>query len=179
LREWLAADPACPLRKVSVNVSARQLSEPGFAGTVAAALATTGLAARYLAIEVTETAVFDSASAIDTLRAVKALGVQIALDDFGTGHSSLGLLQAAPVDILKVDKSFVDNVTLRGRHATIATALINVSNELHLTAVAEGVETADQADELSRLGYRFAQGFLFGAPAPAPSRWAAELAPAA
>ena len=93
--------------------------------------------------------------------------MQIALDDFGTGHSSLGLLQAAPVDVLKVDKSFVDNITLRGRHATIATALINVSNELHLTAVAEGVETAEQAEELSRLGYRYAQGYLFGRPAEA------------
>jgi diguanylate cyclase (GGDEF)-like protein len=168
MREWLVTDPGCAPRKVSVNVSARQLSEPGFAGTVAATLAATGLAAGHLAIEVTETAVFDSTSAIDTLRAVKALGVQIALDDFGTGHSSLGLLQAAPVDILKVDKSFVDNITLRGRHATIATALINVSNELQLTAVAEGVETAEQAEELSRLGYRFAQGYLFGRPAQSP-----------
>jgi diguanylate cyclase (GGDEF)-like protein len=166
MRDWLVTDPRQAPRKVSVNVSARQLSEPGFAGTVAAALAATGLAAEHLAIEVTETAVFDSTSAIDTLRAVKALGVQIALDDFGTGHSSLGLLQAAPVDILKVDKSFVDNITLRGRHATIATALINVSTELQLTAVAEGVETAEQAQELCRLGYRYAQGYLFGRPSP-------------
>jgi diguanylate cyclase (GGDEF)-like protein len=165
MHEWLVTDPHRAPRKVSVNVSARQLSEPGFAATVAATLATTGLAGEYLAIEVTETAVFDSTSAIDTLRAVKALGVQIALDDFGTGHSSLGLLQAAPVDILKVDKSFVDNITLRGRHATIATALITVSTELQLTAVAEGVETAEQAEELCRLGYRFAQGYLFGRPA--------------
>jgi diguanylate cyclase len=167
MREWLVTDPDRAPRKVSVNVSARQLSEPGFAGTVAAALAATGLAAENLTVEVTETAVFDSASAIDTLRAVKALGVQIALDDFGTGHSSLGLLQTAPVDVLKVDKSFVDNITLRGRHATIATALINLSNELHLTAVAEGVETVEQAEELSRLGYRYAQGYLFGRPAEA------------
>ncbi len=166
MREWLVTDPRRAPRKVSVNVSARQLSEPGFAGTVAATLAATGLAPEYLAVEVTETAVFDSTSAIDTLRAVKALGVQIALDDFGTGHSSLGLLQAAPVDILKVDKSFIDNITLRGRHATIARALINVSNELQLTAVAEGVETAEQAEELTRLGYRFAQGYFFGRPAP-------------
>ncbi len=172
MRQWLLTDPATAPGKVSVNVSARQLSEPEFAGTVAAILTSTGLAAQHLAIEVTETAVFDSVRAIDTLHAVKALGVQIALDDFGTGHSSLGLLQAAPVDILKVDKSFVDNVTLRGRHATIATALINVSNEMQLAAVAEGVETAAQAEELYRLGYRFAQGFHFGRPAPVlmPSR---------
>ena len=84
--------------------------------------------------------------------------MRIALDDFGTGHSSLGLLQTVPVDILKVDKSFVDDITMAGRHAVIATALIQVSNGLGLRAVAEGVETAEQAAELHRLGYRLRPG---------------------
>ncbi|WP_433051626.1 putative bifunctional diguanylate cyclase/phosphodiesterase [Dactylosporangium sp. CS-033363] len=174
---WLAElGPAAP-GKVSVNVSARQLAEPDFAEVVAAVLAATGLPAERLAIEVTETAVFGGGRAIEALDAVHRLGVRIALDDFGTGHSSLGLLQTCPVDILKVDKSFVDNVTMAGRHSVIATALINVSDGLNLDAIAEGVETAEQAAELYRLGYRYAQGYHFGRPTPNP-RFALEPAAA-
>jgi diguanylate cyclase (GGDEF)-like protein len=154
--------------KISVNVSARQLAEPGFSGLVAATLAETGLPAARLTVEVTETAVFGGSHAVQALEEVHALGVSIALDDFGTGHSSLGLLQTVPVDVLKVDKSFVDNITMAGRHAVIATALIQVSTGLGLTAVAEGVETAEQAAELHRLGYRLAQGYHFGKPSAAP-----------
>jgi diguanylate cyclase (GGDEF)-like protein len=165
---WLATLGAAAPGKVSVNVSARQLAEPDFAEVVAAVLAATGLPAERLAIEVTETAVFGGGRAIEALDAVHQLGVRIALDDFGTGHSSLGLLQTCPVDILKVDKSFVDNVTMAGRHAVIATALINVSDGLNLDAIAEGVETAEQAQELYRLGYRYAQGYHFGRPVANP-----------
>ena len=168
MAHWRATLGARAPQRVSVNASARQLSEPDFAGTVAAVLADTGLPPRCLVIEVTETAVFDSDTALDTLRAVRALGVRIALDDFGTGHSSLGLLQTAPVDILKVDKSFVDHVGTPGRQAVIARALIDVSNHLQLTAIAEGVETAAQADELHRLGYHYVQGYHFGRPVPDP-----------
>ncbi|MGX6602672.1 putative bifunctional diguanylate cyclase/phosphodiesterase [Micromonosporaceae bacterium Da 78-11] len=155
--------PAAP-RTVSVNVSARQLREAGFAGEVAGVLRRTGLAPDRLTVEVTETAVFDGGSALDELHAIKALGVNIALDDFGTGHSSLGLLRTCPVDVLKVDKSFVDTVTEGGEHAVVAAALIQISDGLHLRAVAEGVETAEQAAELRRLGYRLAQGYHFGRP---------------
>ncbi|GAA2615762.1 hypothetical protein GCM10010399_53410 [Dactylosporangium fulvum] len=165
---WIATlGPEAP-GKVSVNVSARQLAEPDFAEVVAAVLAATGLPADRLAIEVTETAVFGGGRAIEALDAVHALGVRVALDDFGTGHSSLGLLQTCPVDILKVDKSFVDDITMAGRHSVIATALINVSDGLNLEAIAEGVETAEQARELYRLGYRYAQGYHFGRPVATP-----------
>ncbi len=95
--------------------------------------------------------------------------MQVALDDFGTGHSSLGLLQTVPVNILKVDKSFVDNVTMAGRHAVIATSLFDISEGLGLVAVAEGVETAEQAAELRRIGYRYAQGYHFGRPVAEPA----------
>jgi diguanylate cyclase (GGDEF)-like protein len=154
-------------RTVSVNVSARQLREAGFAGEVAAVLRRTGLAPERLTVEVTETAVFDGGVALDELHAIKALGVAIALDDFGTGHSSLGLLRTCPVDILKVDKSFVDTVTEGGEHAVVAAALIRIADGLHLRAVAEGVETAEQAAELRRLGYGLAQGYHYGRPMPA------------
>jgi len=155
------------LGKVSVNVSARQLREPEFVGRVASVLGETGLAPSRLTIEVTETAVFDDGAALDSVRALHALGLTIALDDFGTGHSSLGLLRTCPVDVLKVDKSFVDSVGTDSDQTVIATSLIQIADGLRLQAIAEGVETAEQAAELLRLGYRFAQGYHFGRPMPA------------
>ncbi|WP_433305908.1 putative bifunctional diguanylate cyclase/phosphodiesterase [Actinoplanes sp. CA-030573] len=154
-------------RTVSVNVSARQLREAGFAGEVAAVLARTGLPAHVLTVEVTETAVFDGGTALDELRAIAALGVKIALDDFGTGHSSLGLLRTCPADVLKVDKSFVDDVTSSGEESVVVAALIGICQGMGLRAVAEGVETAEQAAELYRLGYRYAQGYHYARPLPA------------
>jgi EAL domain-containing protein (putative c-di-GMP-specific phosphodiesterase class I) len=154
--------------KASVNVSVRQLSRPGFVDTVAAALLDSGLPPGCLVVEVTETAVFEGGQALTALHEVRALGVKVALDDFGTGHSSLRLLQTVPADILKVDKSFVDRITEPGRHAVIAEALIQICGGLGLEAVAEGVETAEQADALSRRGYRLLQGYLFGRPAAEP-----------
>ncbi|MEU4623400.1 bifunctional diguanylate cyclase/phosphodiesterase [Actinoplanes sp. NPDC023801] len=168
LVRWTAAlGPLAPDR-VSVNVSARQLARPGFAAWVAAVLVNTGLPAHRLTVEVTETAVFEGGPAVTALHELRSLGVRIALDDFGTGHSSLGLLQTVPVDILKIDKSFVDRITEAGRHAVIAEAMIQVSHGLGLDAVAEGVETAEQAQALSRLGYRLLQGYYFGRPVAEP-----------
>jgi diguanylate cyclase (GGDEF)-like protein len=151
-------------RTVTVNVSARQLREAGFAGEVDAVLRRTGLPAHVLTVEVTETAVFDGGTALDELKAIAALGVKIALDDFGTGHSSLGLLRTCPADILKVDKSFVDDVTEGGEPAVIVAALLTICDGMRLRAVAEGVETAEQAAELHRLGYRYAQGYHYARP---------------
>ena len=166
--QWRAEHGPDALKRISVNVSARQLAEPGLVEVVSSALAASGLPSGCLTVEVTETAVFDSARAVDVLNELHALGVRIALDDFGTGQSSLSLLQTLPADVLKVDKSFVDNITAAGRHAVIATALIQVAGGLGLAAVAEGVETAEQAAELHRLGYQFAQGYYFGKPAAEP-----------
>jgi diguanylate cyclase (GGDEF)-like protein len=160
-------DAECGTRapqRISVNVSARQLVRPGLVAVVAAALADHGLPATRLTIEVTETAVFDSAAAAQTLGALRRMGVSIALDDFGTGHSSLTLLQTVPADVLKVDKFFIDEITAGGPRAVIPTALIEIADGLGMIAVAEGVETAEQAAELYRLGYRFGQGYHFGRP---------------
>ncbi|MBB2946855.1 diguanylate cyclase (GGDEF)-like protein [Actinoplanes lutulentus] len=153
---------------VSVNVSARQLSEPGFPDVVAGILMDTGVRPSALLVEVTETAIFGGGVAIEAVETLHAAGVRIALDDFGTGHSSLGLLRAVPVDVLKVDKSFVDEISEPGRKAVIVDALIHVSNGLGLRAVAEGVETAEQACYLRELGYHYAQGYYFGRPVDAP-----------
>ncbi|MEU4243533.1 bifunctional diguanylate cyclase/phosphodiesterase [Actinoplanes sp. NPDC026619] len=168
LARWRAELGELAPLKVSVNASARQLARPGFARTVARALAEAQLPARCLTIELTETAVFQGGQAVTALHELRALGVTIALDDFGTGHSSLGLLQTVPVDILKLDKLFVDNITEAGRHTVIAKALIEISEGLGLIAVAEGVETAEQAETLSDLGYRLLQGYYFGRPVAEP-----------
>ncbi|GGS54205.1 hypothetical protein GCM10010156_11190 [Planobispora rosea] len=159
-REYGPQAPA----KMSVNVSARQLLEPAFAQTVAGALREHGLRPSDLLLEITETAVFDGGLALETVKAVQALGVPIALDDFGTGHSSLGLLRTCPVDVLKVDKLFVDGVTGDTEQAAIATSLAHIAQALRLRAVAEGVETPDQAERLYQLGYRLAQGYHFAPP---------------
>jgi diguanylate cyclase (GGDEF)-like protein len=163
---WLRAFGATQPWRVSVNISARQLREPGIAARVAAALRAADLPADRLMVEVTETAVFDNGPAVEALSEISALGVAVALDDFGTGHSSLGLLRTTPVDVLKVDKSFVDGITGSTEESVIATAMIQITEGLHLGAVAEGVETSAQARRLHELGYRLAQGFHFARPMP-------------
>jgi diguanylate cyclase (GGDEF)-like protein/PAS domain S-box-containing protein len=174
-----SARPGVADLTISVNVSARQLREPGFPNDVAAILAETGLEPTRLTIEVTETAVFDSDASLEALRAIHSLGVRVALDDFGTGHSSLGLLRSCPVDILKVDKSFVDGVTGTAEQAAIAISLVQITSTMRLLAVAEGVETDEQARTLHRLGYRLAQGFYFARPLPADDITALLTAPPA
>ncbi|WP_433790981.1 putative bifunctional diguanylate cyclase/phosphodiesterase [Actinoplanes sp. CA-252034] len=150
--------------KVSVNVSARQLGEPGFPAEVAALLSAAGVDPSRLTVEVTETAVLATGVALEVVRALAAQGLSIALDDFGTGQSSLSLLVDCPVDWLKVDKSFVDGVTTDSPQAVIVDGLIGITEGLRMQAVAEGVETAEQAGRLHRAGYRYAQGYHFARP---------------
>lgn len=167
--------PEAP-EKVSVNISARQLGEPGFAGRVGALLKESGLTPYMLVAEVTETAVLGTGEALDAVHELHQLGMRVALDDFGTGQSSLSLLVDTPVRVLKVDKSFVDGVTLSSPQAVIVDGLIGITDGLAIEAVAEGVETAEQADRLHAVGYRFAQGFHFARPMP-PEDVALLLAP--
>jgi predicted signal transduction protein with EAL and GGDEF domain len=155
------------LRSVSVNVSARQLLDPALPGLVAAALARHGIPPRQLTVEITETAVFGGSRALATVHSLSELGVSIALDDFGTGHSSLGLLRTCPVDVIKVDKSFVDGLGGTPQQEAVVTALTGIAEMMGLRTVAEGVETPDQARRLLELGYRHVQGFLFSRPLPA------------
>jgi predicted signal transduction protein with EAL and GGDEF domain len=156
--------PAAP-EKVSVNISARQLREPGFPAQVAALLCSSGVDPGRLVAEVTETAVLGTGEAFEAVRALHALGIRVALDDFGTGQSSLSLLVDCPVKILKVDKSFVDGVGgPPAAQAVIVDALIGITEGLRIDAVAEGVETSDQAFKLHEMGYRYAQGFHFARP---------------
>ena len=151
-------------QRISVNVSARQLAEPSFVDRVAELLRESGLAPERLMLEVTETAVLAADTAVEQLHRLKALGLRIALDDFGTGHSSLSLLLDCPVDVLKVDKSFVSGATAGRAGAIIVNNLIGFTDDFGIDAVAEGVETVAQAVRLHEAGYQFAQGYLFGRP---------------
>jgi diguanylate cyclase len=163
--EWRAKYPAAEPLRVGVNVAGRQLDEPGFADEVAAALAEFNLPADRLVIEVTETAVLDMAGTLpETLHALRRMGVGLALDDFGTAASSLGLLLTCPVSSLKLDRSFVEQLGTDSRQAAVATAVVQIARALNLSAVAEGVETAEQARLLRELGYRKAQGYHFSRP---------------
>ena len=172
--EWHQTYPHSAL-VVNVNVTGRQLRQPDFAGTVADALIATGLPARWLTIEVTETAVLADDSAIGTLHALRELGVGLALDDFGTAASSLGLLLTCPVTTLKLDRSFVEAVVTVDRQAAVAMAVSQIADALNLSSVAEGVETPEQAQVLRDLGYQSAQGYLYSRPLP-PDGIAAILA---
>lgn len=157
--------PAGP--RVNINVSARQLLDPELPALVADALRRHGLSPDRITIEITETAVFAGGVALGTVHELRELGVGLALDDFGTGHSSLTLLRTCPVTTLKVDKSFIDDLNGTAEQEAIATSLSTIAATLGLRAVAEGVETRDQADRLHALGYRYAQGYYFARPVPA------------
>ncbi len=151
--------------RVSVNVSARQLQEPGFVAEVAEALAAAGLPPDRLVVEITEGVLMtDTEATLDRLHALKALGVGLAVDDFGTGYSSLAYLQRFPLDVLKVDKAFVDGIAGGGQDAALARTILALGGALRLRTVAEGVETEAQRARLVELGCAWAQGYLFARP---------------
>jgi diguanylate cyclase (GGDEF)-like protein/PAS domain S-box-containing protein len=151
--------------RVGVNLSARQL--PTAAADARLALDAAGLAPDRLTLEVTEsTLVGDTEAAHAALAAIKALGVGLAVDDFGTGYSSLAYLQRFPMDVLKIDKSFVDGVAGQGRGAALARTIVALGDSLGMFTVAEGVETEAQRAALLALGCRFGQGYLFARPMP-------------
>jgi diguanylate cyclase (GGDEF)-like protein len=153
---------------MSVNVSAKQLAHPGWAEEVAEALDQTGLEPRRLALEITESVLMDDPEATAArLEALRRLGVRIAIDDFGTGYSSLGYLRRLPVDVLKIDKTFIDGVAEGPHESALARAVIKLASTLKLEAVAEGVSNAAQVLALRRLRCPFGQGFHFARPQPA------------
>jgi len=153
---------------VCVNISAVQISDPGFARVVHAILLETGLAATRLELEVTETVLIDDfEKALFVLRSIKELGVALAIDDFGTGFSSLTTLAAFPFDRLKIDQSFVSGLDNDERLSTVVRACISLAKSLDLEVIAEGVETAEQAEALAALDCDQFQGYLYGRPVDA------------
>ncbi len=154
---------------VSTNLSARQFQQPGLVADVARVLSETGLDPRLLRLEITETVIMEDAdSTIATLRQLKALGVEIAIDDFGTGYSSLAYLRKFPVDLLKIDRSFISGLGRNHEDTTIAHAVIGLGHALSLTIVAEGIETIGQLVQLCSLNCELGQGDHFAQPLPAP-----------
>jgi diguanylate cyclase (GGDEF)-like protein/PAS domain S-box-containing protein len=152
---------------MSVNVSARQLERAVLVDDVRAVLGESGLDPSDLTLEITESALAHGHDEVRTcIRALQELGVQLALDDFGSGYSSLSLLQELPVQVLKIDRSFVDGIEAAGRRTAFLRAIIEIARALGLTVVAEGVENARQATALRSLGCPLAQGFYFARPLP-------------
>ena len=155
-----------PLR-IAVNLSARQFADPNLPDDVRSALAASGLPAHRLELEITESTVMhDLQRALELLRALKAMGVELAIDDFGTGYSSLAYLKRFPLDVLKIDQSFVRHVCTDADDRAIAQAVVQLARSLRLRVVAEGVETADQEAVLRTLDCDTVQGYLHGRPMP-------------
>jgi diguanylate cyclase (GGDEF)-like protein/PAS domain S-box-containing protein len=164
-RAWSDLHPGDHAIPISVNVSARQFRDPSLGRTVAAALSGAGLPPSSLILEITESVVMeDSEASLRRLGELKALGVRLAIDDFGTGYSSLSYLRRLPVDMIKIDKSFIDGVAAGGDAFALARVIVRMGQTLNLETVAEGVETPSQAAALRRMGCRHAQGFFFARP---------------
>jgi diguanylate cyclase (GGDEF)-like protein/PAS domain S-box-containing protein len=159
----MTAGPIAP--SISVNVSARQFRAESLSDSVRTALTSSGLPPEALVLEVTESVLMDdSALSLRRLRELKRLGVRLAIDDFGTGYSSLSYLRRLPVDILKVDKSFIHEIEGGGEAFELVRMIVQMGNTLHLNVVAEGVETPAQAAALRQIGCDLAQGFHFARP---------------
>ncbi|HQS64336.1 MAG TPA: EAL domain-containing protein [Acidovorax defluvii] len=172
LKAW--QDEGLAMVPVAVNLSALEFRQRDVAGEIAAVLHATGLEPRFLEIELTESVLMHhTGQVLETLNAIKALGVGVTIDDFGTGYSSLAYLKRYPIDKLKIDRSFVMDTPQSADDVAIVTAIIQMGHSLQLKTVAEGVETAEQKELLHRLGCDLVQGFLVSAPmdAQATQRW--------
>ena len=153
---------------VAVNISPKQFAQPDFEGQVANLLADTGAKPSSICLEITESVLLDDAEeTIEKLNRLKAIGVHLAIDDFGTGYSSLSYLRRFPVDVLKVDQAFVAGLGHDPGDSAIVQAVVRMGQALHMTTLAEGVETAHHVIELRELECDIAQGFHFARPVPA------------
>jgi len=163
---WRAEHPEASDLRVSVNLSTRQLLEPDLVARVSQILEASELEPTALTLELTEGSLMQKIEeTVTKLRALKELGVRLAIDDFGTGSSSLGYLQRFPIDILKIDKSFVDGIAaLDSEDPALVRAIVEMAKTLRLETVAEGIEETEQLDELRSAGCRSGQGYLFARP---------------
>jgi len=154
---------------VSVNVSARQFHSPGFVDHVLTLIEQYGLAPRLLTLEITESLLLTDPDQVRTeLAVLRNAGIRVSIDDFGTGFSSLSYLHQVPADILKLDKSFVDTMSLSSRQYDLVQGIVQLARILKLDVVAEGIETATDHSLLTEVGCRYGQGYLISRPMPAP-----------
>jgi diguanylate cyclase (GGDEF)-like protein/PAS domain S-box-containing protein len=166
--QWVRRTPRQAPLYVSVNVSARQFRDPGFVDGVRRVLAESDLAPSALMLELTESVLLRRDERIHSdLMDLKAIGVKLAIDDFGTGYSSLSYLRELPIDVLKIDKSFVDGIALSEQRLALVEGIIRIAQTLRLNVIAEGIETEVQRDLLVSMGCRFGQGYLLAMPVEA------------
>ena len=159
--------PQEPPLSMAVNLSARQLQWPGIVLEIKKALRENHIPPASLTLEVTESAMMQNIDhSVSRLHQLKALGTRIAIDDFGAGYSSLNYIRRFPLDILKIDKAFVDRIDEGGEETALAASIIQMAKTLHLRPVAEGVERRQQFERLQQLRCETAQGYYFGKPAP-------------
>lgn len=162
LLRWQKAGIAMP--RVSVNISATEFEQDGFVDELLSLVAESGVACSSLELELTETALLrDAKRVVSELTRLRQSGMSIALDDFGTGYSSLSYLQELPIDVLKIDKSFIDNLA-QPRSAELVKAIITIAQQMGLSVVAEGTETQQQVNELTAIGCQIFQGYYFSKP---------------
>jgi diguanylate cyclase (GGDEF)-like protein/PAS domain S-box-containing protein len=167
LRAWQTRCAGRPTPLVSVNVSPRQLLQPDLVERVASILRETGADPAALVLEITESALLDDSEAtLATLNGLHDLGLDLAIDDFGTGYSALSYLQRFPIDVLKIDRSFIQGLGQTGERSALVRAILALGQALDLSVIAEGIETDDQHEQLRALGCGFGQGYLFGRPEP-------------
>jgi EAL domain-containing protein (putative c-di-GMP-specific phosphodiesterase class I) len=165
IAEWTSREGWPSKFTMAVNVSGADLSDPGFAEHVAQVINSHGINPTLLCLEITETALIGEYGDVqETLAALPRLGVRLALDDFGTGYSTLSHLQHVKVDVLKIDRSFVAQISRSPRDREIVAAVMAMSHALGTTVVGEGIETNDQLDALAGLDCDQGQGFLFARP---------------
>ena len=166
LKTWI--DAGYPQIRVAVNLAARQLDNGDIVERVAATLMETGLHPELLELEITESTIMENAEkVITTLDRLKTMGVQLAVDDFGTGYSSLSYLKRFPIDLLKIDRAFVSDISSNKVDADIVTTIITLAHSLNVKVIAEGVETEEQKALLKQEGCDLLQGYLYGKPMPA------------
>lgn len=170
LREWQESDPAARELTMSVNLSCKEFLQLDLAERVAASLKSTGLEARFLKLEITESHILENSElAVTIINRLRALGVEMSLDDFGTGYSSLSYLHRLPVTFLKIDRSFVTRMVKSSENREIVNTIIRLAQNLKMKVVAEGIETINQLSDLTDLSCEFGQGYFFSKPLDAES----------
>jgi diguanylate cyclase (GGDEF)-like protein len=170
MSEWRELIPSQQHLTISVNLSSKQLTQPGLVESVRRTLRETNLPPHCLKLEITESAVMDNPeTAASVLAQLRGLGIQLSIDDFGTGYSSLSYLHRFPVDTLKIDRSFVAKMTDNSENGEIVRTIVTLASNLGMCVIAEGVETDEQHARLEALGCEYGQGFLYSAPVEAES----------
>ncbi len=165
MREWQDKNPSAASLKLSVNLSCKQFSQLDLVEQVTAALISTRLEASCLKLEITESHLMEnSAMSVKMMIRLRELGVELSLDDFGTGYSSLSYLHRLPVNYLKVDRSFVSRMTESTENSEIVNTIIRLAQSLKMKVIAEGIETADQLEQLKQLNCEYGQGYFYSKP---------------